>query len=126
MSATYLLLGLGGLAGTFARFFIGAWAHPHGQGFPRGTLLINLLGSLALGFVLRHSRFSVDTAPALRTGLAVGFCGAFTTMSTFAFDSLRLLETRAWAAAALYVGTTVTGCLLAVWAGTLLASRLSA
>lgn len=121
-----LAVAAGGVAGTLARFAIsGALYHPHVT-FPRATLLVNLAGSLALGFVLQWAGLSEEAAPALRAGLAVGFCGAFTTMSTFSWELLRLLQDRQHTLAALYLGATVGGCLLAAWLGWRLGAGLAA
>jgi CrcB protein len=63
-------------------------------------------------------------SPDMRAGLTIGFCGAFTTMSTFSYESIALLGDGEYVRASLYMGGTVLGCLLAVVAGTVLAERL--
>jgi CrcB protein len=117
---------LGGLLGTVARYALQGWvqARAGATGFPAGTLAINLLGSLALGFLIRYGTGSAVFSPEMRAGLTIGFCGAFTTMSTFSYESVRLLGDGDFWYAGLYMGGTIFGCLAAVLAGIALANRL--
>ena len=117
---------LGGIAGTLARYFLQGWVQ-HRSGlasFPVGTLAINLSGSFVLGLVIRLATGSTMISPDLRAGLAIGFCGAFTTMSTFSYESMKLLADGEYWYAGLYMGGTVIGCLAAVVIGTQLAGRM--
>ena len=87
-----LALALGGLVGTLARYELGRWVHGWaGTAFPWGTLLINVLGSFALGFLTRVGE-STTLSPEMRGMLTVGFCGAFTTFSTFSYETVRLIQ----------------------------------
>ncbi|MCX7403140.1 MAG: CrcB family protein [Planctomycetia bacterium] len=116
-----LAIGVAGAAGTLLRF--GSYQLTDrflGTGFPWGTLFVNVLGSFAFGAIWGVAR-ARGTVPAGLTGfetvVLVGFLGGFTTYSTFAFQSLELLEAgRPFAAFALIAGTTFTA-LLAVWGG---------
>jgi len=118
-------IALGGLVGTVARYALQGWVQERAAGtFPLGTMVVNLLGSLALGFLLRYATGSTVISPELRAGLAIGFCGAFTTMSTFGYETLALLQDGQVWRAGLYMGGTVLGCLAAIIVGTLLANRL--
>lgn len=119
-------IAVGGVAGTLARWYLQGWVQTRSglAGFPIGTLAINLVGSLILGFVIRLATGSTVITPELRAGLTIGFCGGFTTMSTFAFESVRLLSDGEYGWASLYMGGTIAGCLVAVLAGTMLAERL--
>ncbi|HTI05921.1 MAG TPA: CrcB family protein, partial [Gemmatimonadales bacterium] len=63
-------------------------------------------------------------SPDLRAGLTIGFCGAFTTMSTFSYESVALLTDGDYSRAALYMSATILGCVLAVVTGTALANKL--
>ena len=121
-----LYIAVGGVAGTLARWYLQGWVQTRSglSGFPIGTLAINLAGSLILGFVIRLATGSTVITPELRAGLTIGFCGGFTTMSTFAFESVRLLGDGEYGWAALYMGGTIAGCVVAVIAGTLLAERM--
>lgn len=113
-----LFIGLGGFAGAVARYLvdlrISAWA---GGGFPWGTLAVNVSGSLLVGvlYVLVTERAAL--AAELRGPLMIGFVGAYTTFSTLALESWRMIEDGAWAAAsANLVGSMLIG-VLAVVAG---------
>ncbi len=86
--------------------------------------MINLAGSLILGFIIRLATGSTGITPELRAGLTIGFCGGFTTMSTFAFESVRLLGNGEYWWATLYMGGTIAGSLLAVLVGITIAERL--
>jgi fluoride exporter len=121
-----LYVAIGGLLGTLARYALQGWIQTRsGAGdFPVGTLVINLAGSFVLGFVIRFATGSTVISPELRGALTVGFCGAFTTMSTFSYESVALLGSGAYGRAAAYMGGTIVGCLAAVITGTALAERL--
>jgi len=114
-------LAAGGIVGTLARYGLGSWILSRaGPGFPWGTFAINALGSLVLGFVLRYAALT-DLSPEVRGMLAVGFCGAFTTFSTFSFETVVLIQEGAWGRAAAYsLGSLALG-LAAVLAGMSLA-----
>ncbi len=119
-------IALGGIVGTLARWFLQGWIQ-HRSGFamfPVGTLAINLIGSLIIGFVIRLATGSTIVTPELRGALTIGFCGAFTTMSTFSYEGMKLLADGEYWYAGLYMGGTIVGCLGAVIVGTALASRL--
>jgi CrcB protein len=117
---------VGGLIGTVSRYLLAGWVQGRfgSGGFPSGTLAVNVFGSLLLGFLLRYAMGTTVLSPELRAGLTIGFCGAFTTMSTFGYESLTLLEGGDYSRAALYMTASMVGCVLAVLAGTTLASKL--
>lgn len=121
-----LYVAVGGLLGTLSRYFLQGWIQTRSGAvaFPVGTLAINLAGSFVLGFVIRFATGSTVVSPELRAGLTVGFCGAFTTMSTFSYETVRLLGDGEYWPAALYMAGTTLGCMGAVIAGTALAERL--
>jgi len=122
---TVLYIAAGGVIGTLSRYYLQGWIQQRaGSSFPLGTLAINLAGSLVLGFVLRLATGATVISPEWRAALTIGFCGAFTTMSTFGYESVRLLGDGEYWYAGLYIGGTVVGCFLAVVAGTMLANRL--
>jgi len=121
---TALYIAAGGLIGTLSRYYLQGWIQQRaGSTFPLGTLVINLAGSLVLGFVLRLATGATVISPEWRAALTIGFCGAFTTMSTFSYEGVRLLGDGEYWYAGLYIGGTVVGCFLAVVAGTLAANR---
>ena len=113
----WLLIAVGGGAGAVARYGIGGWVQARaGFAFPWGTLVVNLLGSLLLGFALRYLE-GVRVGPDMRALVSVGILGAFTTFSTFSYETVALLEEGAFSRALAYaIGSLVLG-LLAVYAG---------
>jgi len=116
---------LGGVLGTVARYGLQGWVQDRvGSAFPTGTVVVNVLGSLALGFVMRYTTGSTVVSPEVRAAITIGFCGAFTTMSTFAFESQALLVDGDYWRAFLYMGATLIGCLAFTFAGIWLAERL--
>ncbi len=119
----YILLG--GIAGTVGRYALQGWIQNRaGTGFPVGTLAINLAGSFVLGFIVRFATGSALVSPEVRAGLTIGFCGAFTTMSTFSYESVTLLQDGEYLRAGIYMAGTVLGCMGCVVAGTVLANKL--
>jgi CrcB protein len=116
---------LGGIAGTLARWYLDGFIQDRTGGvFPSGTLVINLAGSFLIGFIIRYATGTTTISPELRGGLTIGFCGAFTTMSTFSYETVRLLADGDYARASLYAGGTMVGCVLAVVIGAAVAGRL--
>ncbi len=93
----YLWIGLGGFLGANARFLVGTWAlEKWGPNFPAGTLLVNVTGSFLLGVTLAITAGRLGLDPRLRLLLAVGFMGAYTTFSTYAYETAQLLLTGTW------------------------------
>jgi CrcB protein len=89
--AKWIGLAAGGILGTFARYFLSGTVHRvFGATFPFGTLAVNLIGCFAIGFlaVLAEEKFLLG--PTARVFLMIGFCGAFTTFSTFIFETSNL------------------------------------
>jgi CrcB protein len=119
-----LLLALGGMAGTLARFGLQGAVQAPATTFPAGTLVVNVAGSFALGFLMRFLTGSLAVTPDVRAALTIGFCGAFTTMSTFAYETVTLLEGGELWRAALYGVGSVGGSIIAVIAGLGVAGRL--
>jgi CrcB protein len=119
-------IAVGGVIGTLARYYVQGWVQTRAAvaGFPTGTLAINLAGSLIIGFVIRLATGSTIISPDIRAALTIGFCGAFTTMSTFSYESMALLRDGEYWYAGLYMGGTILGCLVAVAIGTALANKL--
>lgn len=105
-----LLLIVFGIAGTLARYGLqGVVQHRTGSGFPSGTLLVNLLGCFFLGGVGQFALNHISVPPEWRVGLTIGFFGAFTTFSSFSWETAHLLEDGDWLRAGLYVGASVIG-----------------
>lgn len=124
MFKAILLVGAGGFAGSIARYLLTRlttteWAGP----FPTGTFIVNVLGCLAIGLIyglgLKEMQYS-----ALRLMLATGFCGGFTTFSSFSFEFLILLRQGHTGMAFLYAGGSMIVGLGAVWLGLFLIKGL--
>lgn len=116
---------LGGAIGSALRYLLGLALPRAGIAIPWGTLLINVAGSFALGWLLRALPAS-SASPALRLALTVGLCGGFTTFSAFSAETLALLESGATARALLYVAASVLLSVTAAWAGGALAAAVAA
>jgi CrcB protein len=89
---TIALIGLGGIVGAVSRYLLSGWVQNNYSGFPYGTLFVNFTGALALSIIMYLSEYSAAVPSEVRVFLTVGVLGAYTTMSTFGFESFRLLE----------------------------------
>lgn len=119
-----LLLGAGGAVGAILRYLVSGWVQARqGTAFPWGTLAVNVVGCLLIG-VLTPLVSEKLVRPEYRTALLVGGLGAFTTFSTFGYETLSLLEGRQFRYALLYVIGTNGGCLTAVWLGHRVSEKL--
>ncbi|MGH8437233.1 MAG: fluoride efflux transporter CrcB [Pseudomonas sp.] len=113
-----LAVAVGGVAGTLLRFATANWITAHWpQHFNVGTLLVNIVGCLLIGYLYGLFLLRPDIPLELRAGLIVGFLGGLTTFSSFSLDTLRLLESGQLPLALGYVALSVFGGLLATWAG---------
>ncbi len=113
-----LIIGSGGFIGTVARYLVSRWAlEASGSSFPFGTLLVNLLGSLLIGLLYGLSERGSLLSAEWRLFLTVGFCGGFTTFSTFANENLLLLRDNELFYFALYAGLSLFLSLVAVYVG---------
>lgn len=113
-----LLVGLGGGIGSIARYLCQKWfneTYPHP--FPWGTFAVNLTGCFLIGIIYEASERTIGLSPATRLFLATGFCGGFTTFSTFAFENMNLLRSADMTYFLFYtLGSVVLG-ILGVFAG---------
>ncbi len=114
---TLAYVALGGALGALARYGISGWVYERmGETFPWGTVVVNVLGCLALGAVVRWLQVSA-VSPEVRPFLTIGLLGAFTTFSTFSYETVALLQEGQWLRAGLYVGGSVALGLIAMVAG---------
>ena len=117
-----LAIAVAGAAGAVSRFWmtrtIFEWL---GTSFPYATLIINISGSLLLGFFSVLFLQKIDVPEPLRFAVLVGFLGAFTTFSTFSYETLSLLEQGQQIKAIIYVSASIFICVFATWLGVLLA-----
>jgi len=124
---SYLYVALGSAAGGVARWSVGNWVQRLGGGlppavFPVGTLVVNATGSFVLGLlaVLIARPAAGARTDVARLMLGVGFCGGYTTFSTFSLDTVALLESRGGLVAAVNVVASVSAGLIGVAAGMLI------
>lgn len=123
--SVYVAIAVGGSLGAVSRFWVSSTTYQWlGVAFPYGTLAVNLLGSLVMGFlsVLLVYRFQVSEE--IRIGLLSGFLGSFTTFSTFAIDTLELGMDDSLSKAMIYILLSVLLCVLGALAGLLAAKQL--
>ena len=119
MLRTMLLVGLGGFLGSVSRFLVGQGLHRlFDTVFPIGTMTVNIVGSFIIGVVYSLAERDNLINPEMRMFLAVGFCGGFTTFSSFAFDKLNLLKDSGFLYLSVYVAGSVFLGLIAVYLGT--------
>jgi CrcB protein len=120
-----LIIGVGGFLGAVTRYGVALWVGQRwGRTFPLGTFVINISGSLVIGFLmpLLTDRFLAN--PQWRLFLAVGFLGAYTTFSTFEYETGALLKDGEWLIAALNISLSVFVGFLALKLGEVIAKSL--
>jgi CrcB protein len=121
----FVAISTGTVLGANARYQVGLWAAARwGSAFPWGTLLVNLTGSFLLGFYLTLVTERFTGRAATRLFVATGFCGAYTTFSTFSYETVALVQQGTVVLAALYVAGSLVLGLLAVAAGVVAARSL--
>jgi len=118
---------VGGAVGSVSRFLLGAFIQQRtGATFPLGTLVINITGSLLLGFVFRYALATGAISPEVRALLTTGFCGGYTTFSTFSYETAALIEDGQYGRAGLYVTLSVVVSLIGAFVGIAAARELLA
>jgi CrcB protein len=121
MDRNSILVGVGGLAGSILRYLVALYfARQATSGFPFGTLAVNLAGCFLIGILFAVSEKSDLLSPEMRVLLTTGFCGGFTTFSTFSYESIRLIQDGELLFVALYAGGSVVAGLLLTYLGMLL------
>ena len=125
VSNSYLYVSLGGILGACSRYALAIFVKRQaGADFPYGTLLINVSGSLILGFFLVWSTERTIVDDRIRLMIAVGFCGAYTTFSSYAFESFAFFEQGHWGLFATNVLANNVLCLAGVILGAAVARAL--
>jgi CrcB protein len=121
----YLLIAFGGALGSMARYWVGSTiAGRMGTKFPYGTFVINITACVIIGFSLTVLAKRADLNPAWRFMVPVGFIGAYSTFSTYEWETLSTIRTGAFLLAALYAVSSLILGLAAVWAGSAIAEIL--
>ncbi|MCU7809572.1 MAG: fluoride efflux transporter CrcB [Candidatus Thiodiazotropha sp. (ex Semelilucina semeliformis)] len=120
-----IAIAAGGAAGALFRFWVSSGIYQLlGRGFPYGTLAVNVLGSLVMGFLYVMLLERMTASPELRGALLIGFLGAFTTFSTFSIETLNLIEQADFLKAGMNMLLSVTACVVACWFGLTLGRQL--
>ena len=120
-----LAIAAGGAVGSVLRFLMSTWVHSFaGRSFPYGTLTVNVVGCLAMGFlfVLFVDRLSDNNV--LRAGILIGVLGGFTTFSSFSIETFNLIEQGAWVKAAANMTGSLLLCVGATWVGVILGRQV--
>jgi CrcB protein len=121
----YLLIAAGGALGSIARYWVGSTiASRMGIRFPYGTLIVNITACIIIGFSLTYLGRRADLNPAWRFLIPIGFIGAYSTFSTYEWETLSSLRSGAFLLAGLYAGGSFVLGLAAVWGGSRLAEVL--
>lgn len=121
----YLLIALGGALGSVARYWVGSTVGSRlGIRFPYGTLIVNLSACLVIGFTLTWLGERLEISSAWRYLIPIGFIGAYSTFSTYEWETLETLRSGAFLLAALYAAGSLLLGLGATWCGAALAEWL--
>jgi CrcB protein len=120
-----IIIFIGGGLGSLSRFVLGRWIinnaeHP----FPFGTFIVNIMACLILGFVIGLADHKGELGPLPRLFWTIGFCGGFSTFSTFSNETLRLFQEGQFMTMLLYISFSVVLCVTAVFGGQLLAQKI--
>jgi CrcB protein len=120
-----LAIAAGGAAGSLLRFWMSNWVHlVAGRSFPYGTLAVNVLGCLIMGFLFVLFIERLSDNPVLRAGILIGVLGGFTTFSSFSIETLNLIEQGSWSKAVANMGASLVLCVGATWIGAMLGRQL--
>jgi CrcB protein len=118
----YLLIAAGGALGSIARYWVGSTISSRmGMRFPYGTLVVNIMACVLIGFSLTYLGRRADLSPAWRFFIPIGFIGAYSTFSTYEWETLSTLRSGAFLLAALYAAGSFALGVVAVWGGSWLA-----
>lgn len=120
-----LYVALGSAIGGVSRYLVGGLVQRlWNTTFPTGTLFVNFSGCLLLGVLLRYAIDTPSFSPEVRALLTIGFCGGYTTFSTFSYETMALMNSGEWLRAALYVAASLVFSLAGTFLGTALAREL--
>jgi CrcB protein len=121
----YLFIAFGGALGSIARYWVGSTiASRMGTKFPYGTFVINVTACVIIGFSLTFMSRRADLNPAWRFLVPIGFIGAYSTFSTYEWETLSTIRSGAFLMAALYAVSSFVLGLIAVWGGSVIAEIL--
>jgi fluoride exporter len=125
VSRLLLAVALGSGLGGVARVVLGNAVQARAAGaFPLGTFVVNVSGSVALGFLMRYTMASPTMSTEMRVMLTTGFCGGYTTFSTFSYETLTLIEAGDYRRASLYAAASVVLAIIATLVGVWIAGEM--
>lgn len=124
---TFWAVALGAALGGVARYYLASAIQLRaGPTFPWGTIVINVSGSFLLGLIIRYALVTPSVSTELRAFLTTGFCGGYTTFSTYSYETAALVEDGQYGRAGAYALASVVVSLVATFAGFMLARELIA
>lgn len=112
-----IYIGVGGFIGAVSRFLVSRYMNSLLPSFPLGTLTVNIIGSFILGFIVYSVSLGKSVSPDMRDFITIGILGGFTTMSSFAYESFRLMELNQLLMFSLNLALNLVLCIAAVYAG---------
>jgi CrcB protein len=116
-----ILIGIGGFLGAISRYLASSYTYKiMGANFPYGTFLVNIIGCFLIGIIIPLSEERYLISPDTRSFIAIGFLGAFTTFSTFSFETLALFRDGEFWLGGWNIVLSLISCLLATWVGYLI------
>ena len=117
-----LIIGAGGFIGAILRYLVSGWSYRiFGSALPWGTIVVNIAGSFILGFFLTFTINKMVISPDFRNFITIGFLGAFTTFSTFSYETIMLLQQELYRETIINIGINVIFSLLAALLGVMIA-----
>ena len=120
-----IAIAAGGALGSVLRFWMSGWVTGMlGRGFPYGTLLVNVSGSLLMGFLYVMLIDKFNASAEWRAVLLIGLLGGFTTFSSFSMETFNLLEAGEISKALMNIILSVAVCLTATWLGVVLGRQI--
>lgn len=120
-----LAIAAGGAVGSLLRFWMSTWVHSFAdRSFPYGTLAVNVLGSLLMGFLFVLFIDRLSDNPVLRAGILIGVLGGFTTFSSFSIETFNLIEQGSWVRAVANMSGSLVLCVGATWIGVILGRQV--
>jgi len=120
-----LIVAGAGAAGAVSRYVLSGWVYElAGERLPWGTLVVNVVGCFALGCAMHASLATTSFSPDWRLAIGSGFLGAFTTFSTFSYETVREIERGAWGAAGANIALNLALGIPATFVGLYLARRM--
>ncbi len=119
-----LIIGIGGFLGAILRYLVSGWVYRvFGSALPWGTLAVNIIGSFILGFFFTYSINKMAVSPEFRNFISIGLLGAFTTFSTFSYETIMLMQQELYKETIMNISFNVIFCLIAALAGILIAKQ---